>query len=309
MGFFRVSTSTGARGGRLCLALLAAVVTILSLPASSRAADARLRWTPSPDSRVQGYSVYVREATRPYGAPRDAGSLRVEGDGSMSWQLTGLDANLTYFIAVSAYTGTGLESALSNELPIGAPDPCVRDQCTTPTQCILQALPEGTTCGPPGAACGATCAAGVCAGLADRVMTIDRLRVKSVGGEFKIAAKGSFTTAAVFDPMTSGLQLTLADADGGSLLQTSLTPADLLASRDGSTVKSARRRNDPTPGPVRRLLMRTRDDVTKWKAQLVVSPASPALPGSATLTIQSGTLCLSAQAPGCQVRSRSLSCR
>jgi len=286
------------------------VFTILLLPAEGRALDADLRWTGSADPRVQGYNVYVREATRPYGAPRNAGSVQDqdEDNGIVSWRLTGLVPGTTYFVAVTAYTDTGIESALSNELPIGTPNACVRDQCTSPTQCILQALPDGSSCGPAGATCGATCLSGVCAGLADRVMTVDRLRVKAVRGDLKIMAKGSFVTSAIFDPMATGVQLTLADPNGAALVQTTLTPADLLASRDGSTIKSASRRGKAA-GPVKRLLFRTRDDVTKWKAQLVVSPAPEGLPSGVTLTVQAGDLCVSAEATGCEVRSRALTCR
>ena len=290
-------SSTGARGRGLCLRLLVGVFTILMLPAEGWALKAVLRWTPSPDSRMQGYYLYVREATTPYTAPRDTGAGHMEGDGSVSWAVTGLAASRTYFVAVSAYTDTRLESALSNELAIGTPDPCVRDTCTAPTQCILQALPDGTSCGPPGAICGATCLAGVCAGLADRVVTVNLLRMKTAGDDLNISTKGSFVTSALFDPMAAGLQLTLADPGGTTLLQTTLTPADLIASRDGSTIKSARRRDDATPGPVRRLTLRTREDETKWKAQLVVSPAPAALPTGATLTLQSGALCLSTPKP------------
>lgn len=302
-------SSTGARGRGLCLRLLVGVFTILMLPAEGWALKAVLRWTPSPDSRVRGYYVYVREATTPYTAPSDAGAGHLEGDGSVSWAVTGLAASRTYFVAVSTYTDTRFESALSNELAIGTPDPCVRDTCTAPTQCVLQSLPDGTSCGPPGAACGATCLAGACAELADRVMTVNSLRGKTGADGLKIAAKGSFVTSAVFDPMASGLQLTLADPGGATLLQTTLTPADLIASRDGSAIKSARRRNDAAPGPVRRLTLRTREDQTKWNVQLVVSPVPAALPTGATLTLQSGELCLSAQAPDCQARSRTLTCR
>jgi hypothetical protein len=280
------------------------------LPAEGRALNADLRWTASTDPRVQGYNVYVREATHPYGAPRNVGQQgdQNEDDGSVSWRLTGLVDGKTYFVAVTAYTGTGLESALSNELPIGTPNACVRDQCTAPTQCTLQALPDGSSCGPPGATCGATCLAGVCAGLADRVMTMDRTRVKAVRGDLKIMAKGSFVTSAAFDPMSTGLQLTVADPNGGALVQTTLAPGDLLASRDGGTIKSASRRGKPA-GPVKRLLFRTRDDVTKWKVQLVVSPAPGGLPSGVTLAVQAGDLCVSAEAPDCQVRSRTLTCR
>src|SRR4029453_8770878 len=99
--------------------------------------------------------------------------------------------------------------------------------------------------------------------------------------------KGRFVPSPVFHPMSTGIQLTLADPNGAALVQTTLTPADLLASRDGGTIKSASRRGKAA-GPVKRLLFRTRNDVTKWKAQLVVSPAPGGLPSAVTLAFQAG---------------------
>lgn len=296
-------------GGHVYTRFLVAVLTILSLPADGRAVDARLRWAPSPDTRVRGYYVYVREATRPYGAPRDAGAGASGGDGSLGWTLTGLSATTNYFVAVSAYTADRLESLLSNELPIGSPDPCVEDSCTSPTSCTVRALPDGAPCGASGvAACGATCLAGVCSGPADRSLTIDRLRVKRGSDEMRITAKGSFPTSALFNPLAGGLQLTLADAVGEALVQAQLGPADLDAGPSGDVIKLVRRRNDTSPIRVRRLVLRVKDDETLVKALIVASPP-PALPASATLTLQSGSLCLSAQALDCSLAPRALSCR
>jgi hypothetical protein len=309
MAAARLSISAGAPGGRLCSRFLVAVFAILILPTQGRALNVRLRWTPSPDTRVQGYYVYVREATRPYGSPRDAGAPRPRRDGSIAWVLTGLSDTASYFVAVSAYTDGRVESMLSNELAIGMPNPCALDACTAPTQCTVQPLPDGSACGPVGAACGATCVSGVCAGLADRALTIERLRVRRRSGELKVRAKGRFVTGATFDPMTDGLELTVADRGGAMLLQASLAPADLVANRDGSTIKSVRRRNDAPRVAVRRLLLRARDGETRWKARLVVSPAPATLPSGATVTLESGDLCLSAAAVDCQVRERTLNCR
>src|SRR5262245_10276391 len=158
MALARQPISAGAPGRAVCLRLLVAVLTLIVLPTQSRAMNARVRWAPSTDPRVAGYKVYLREATRPYGTPVDLGSALPEDDGAFAWMLTGLQPAGVYFVAVSAYTADQLESALSNELAIGAPDPCVQDVCTTPTQCTVQTLPDGTLCGSAAAAaCGATC--------------------------------------------------------------------------------------------------------------------------------------------------------
>src|SRR5262249_14953990 len=103
-----------------CLSLATAICILLSTPAQTRALDAQLRWRQSTDTRVEGYHVYVREATKPYGAPIDAGAARPASGGTLDWVVTGLSSNTTYFMAVSAYTSDGLESALSNELPLGS---------------------------------------------------------------------------------------------------------------------------------------------------------------------------------------------
>jgi hypothetical protein len=288
---------------------LVAVFTILSLPASGRAADVRLRWVPSPDTRVRGYNVYVREATRPYGAPRDAGAGSPGSDGSLAWTLTGLSATATYFVAVSAYTADRLESALSNELAIGAPDPCVEDVCTSPTSCTVRPLPDGAPCGASGvASCGATCLAGVCSGPADRSMTIDRLKVKRGPKDMRITAKGWFPTSALFDPLSAGLELTLVGASGEPVVQAHLYPSDLDVGPTGEVIKLVRRRDDTSAIRVRRLVMRVRDDDTLVKALVVASPP-PAMPTAAGLTLQSGSLCLSAQSLDCSAGSRALSCR
>jgi len=306
----RLSISTRARGRGVCLRGLVAVFTISLVPTQARALDARLDWTPSADSRVQGYYVYVREATKPYGAPRDAGAGSVGTNGARSYTLTGLSPTTTYFVAVSAYTSNRLESALSNELPIGSPNPCVQDTCTGPVSCTVRSLPDGAACGPSGvAACGATCLAGVCSGPADRSLTVGRLRVKRGASGMQSTVKGSFQTSPLFDPLTTGLQITVADGAGAPLVQATLGPADLVATADGTVIKTARRRNDTAPVRIRRLTLRRRVDQTLLKAQIVASAAPAALPSAATITLQSGALCLSAQALDCKAGPRSLLCR
>jgi hypothetical protein len=257
---------------------------------------------------VQGYYVYVRQATKPYGTPIDAGGARQASGGTLDWVVTGLSSTTTYFVAVSAYTASRVEGTLSNELPLGSPDPCVQDTCTSPTQCTVRALPDGSACGPPGATgCGATCSAGTCLGLAEHGFSLDRLKLKRTNDQLKVLVNAHFATTTLFAPLTSGLQLTLADGGGTSLLDTALSAADLIA--NGSVLKLVRRRNDTDPVRFRRLILRPRGDDTFMKAQIVATPPPATLPDSATVVLESGTLCLSAAPPACESRARTLSCR
>jgi hypothetical protein len=257
---------------------------------------------------VAGYYVYVREATKPYGAPMDAGAARPASGGALDWIVTGLSSSTTYFLAVSAYTSDGLESALSNELALGSPDPCVQDSCTSPTQCTVRALPDGSACGPPGAAgCGSTCLAGTCLGLADHQASVDRLKLKRSNTQLKVLFNSHFATSTLFTPQTSGLELTLADDGGAALLDVTLGAADLTAS--GNVIKLLQRRGDTAPVQVRRLVIRVKDNDTFVKAQIVATSPPATLPGGATVVLSSGSLCLAGPPPACQSRAQTLTCR
>ena len=293
---------------RVFLSLATAICILLSTPAQTRALDAQLRWSPSTDSRVEGYFVYVRQATKPYGAPIDAGAARPASGGMLDWVVTGLSSNTTYFLAVSAYTSDGLESALSNELALGSPDPCVQDSCTSPTQCTVRALPDGSACGPPGAAgCGSTCLAGTCLGLADHQASVDRLKLKGSDTQLKVLVSSHFTTSTLFAPQTSGLELALADDGGTALLDVTLAAANLTAS--GNVIKRVRQRGSTAPVQVRRLVIRVKGDNTFVKAQIVATPPPATLPGAGTVVLSSGSICLAGAPPVCQAQAKTLTCR
>jgi len=304
-----VNSANGPRGF-VYLRLVAAASILFVLPARAWGEDARLRWSPSPDARVQGYNVYLREATKPYGPPRDAGAGQRASDGTISWTLTGLSPTTNYYVALTAYTTDRLESALSNELPIGSPNPCLQDSCTSPTQCTVQPLPDGSACGPPGAAgCGATCLASVCTGLAQHDFAIDRLKLMRSDEQLRVVASARFTTSALFAPLVSGVTLRVADGAGGLLVQATLAPADLETSRGGSVIRVRRRRDDQGSTQVRRLTMRTRGDETRVKMQIASAPPPATLPAGASLVLEAGDLCLSGHPLDCRARGRSLSCR
>ena len=74
--------------------------------------SALLSWTPDSGSNLAGYKIYVGTAPGQYGYP---GSPIVIGLAS-SYTLSNLPQGQTYYFAISAYTSSGTESGLSNEV-------------------------------------------------------------------------------------------------------------------------------------------------------------------------------------------------
>src|SRR5438552_3935195 len=79
---------------------------------------AMVQWQPSTSPSVVGYHVYARTLTGTYGAPINAGMPTLAGDGTMSSDVGGLDADVGHAFTVTAYASDGTESALSNELTL-----------------------------------------------------------------------------------------------------------------------------------------------------------------------------------------------
>ena len=302
-------TSVQRPGGSSSVRLALTLMTLLLLPAESRALVEQLRWQPSTDSRVTGYSVYVRRATMPYGAALDAGVPRPASDGTLSYDVTGLLDSQVYFVAITAYTATHLESALSNELPIGTPNPCVQDSCVTKTQCTVNQLPDGTACGGPAAAqCGATCLRGVCSGLSPSGVSMNGMRLQLSSSQLRVTASGRFAATPSFDPASDGLTLTLSDGGGTALVQTTLPATAFVASSDESSIKLARQKTGQASLQVRRLVFRTRNGTTRWKLRLN-APSPGGLPSGSALTLQTGSACLASAAAACSVRGAAATCR
>jgi hypothetical protein len=261
----RVFGATVARG------FMVAAVVLLGQAAPAFASGARLRWLPSPGAQVLGYFVYVREAARPYGSGIDVGSPSVGTDGAIAYVLTGLDPNIRYYLAVSAYAGDGLESARSNELPVGPPS------------------------------------AGAC-GAADLLMNVRRLRLKRLPGRLKIACKASFTDSSFFDPAVAGLSLVVSDDVGEPIAQLDVPPSDLISSGDGSVLRTRQKRGTGATVELQRLAMRTRDGETSISVRIAVRPDIQ-LPSGAGLKLQSGEACISTAPLDCSLGRKTLSCR
>jgi hypothetical protein len=302
-------TSVQGPYGHLSVRLALTLMTLLLLPAESWALVAQLRWQPSTDSRVTGYFVYVRPATMPYGAALDAGAPRPASDGTLLYDVSGLSDTQVYFVAVTAHTATNLESALSNERPIGTPNPCVQDSCVSKTQCTVNQLPDGTACGGPAATqCGATCLAGVCSGLSPSGFSIDNIRLRLSSGQFRVTASGRFAATPSFDPATSGLTLGLSDGGGTPIVQTTLPASAFVSSSDDSSVKLARQKGGQAPLQVRRFVFRTKNGTTRWKLRLNAPPPG-GLPDASAITLQAANACLASAAVACTVRGSAATCR
>jgi hypothetical protein len=127
------------------LVRLAATIVVLALADAAEAAKVKVRWLPSSDARVTGYNVYVRSPGRFFGTARNAGLPPRAGDGTHSHVVTGLTGGQTYHFTVTAYTATK-ESAIAEEMTVGATDPCLEDHCYTFANCRFGPVADGKPC-------------------------------------------------------------------------------------------------------------------------------------------------------------------
>ena len=92
----------------LKLLLLVSLLIIFGSTLDVSAASIKLAWDPSTEPTVTGYRLYYGKSSGVYTQVVDTGN-RTDNT------ITGLDAGTTYYFAATAYTGTGDESASSNE--------------------------------------------------------------------------------------------------------------------------------------------------------------------------------------------------
>ena len=99
------------------LMLLIAMFFVWGIPAY--ALDITLQWDANTEEDLAGYKVYYKTETS---GPSYNGTGAVEGSSpidvgdTMETTLHGLDENVTYFFAVTAYNTDQLESGFSNEV-------------------------------------------------------------------------------------------------------------------------------------------------------------------------------------------------
>jgi len=100
------------RFGRWLVVTIIVTAGLLGAPLAAHAVS--LAWDPNTEPEVTGYRVYMGLSSRSYSSVMDAGTNTTEA-------LPFLQSGVTYYFAVTAYTGTGLESDFSDEVSYTAP--------------------------------------------------------------------------------------------------------------------------------------------------------------------------------------------
>ena len=80
----------------------------MPLPAAD-AAQVTLAWDANPEPDIAGYKLYYGTSSGTYGQPQDAGN-------STTATISDLAEGTTYYLAVTAYDSSGLESSFSEEV-------------------------------------------------------------------------------------------------------------------------------------------------------------------------------------------------
>jgi hypothetical protein len=78
--------------------------------------DVRLGWRPVPNA--VGYRVFTRQDGQLFAGFTDVGALQPDGDGVIRYVTRGLPLGILQFFAVKAYSASGVESGISNELSV-----------------------------------------------------------------------------------------------------------------------------------------------------------------------------------------------
>ena len=120
--------------------ILSALAFFLSLFIFSQdifAAQIRVAWDPNTEPDLAGYKVYYGAASGTYGAPIDAGKVT-------TYTLAGLTLGQAYFISVTAYNTSNIESGHSNEVSGAATDGALTFTVTT-NPSGQQVVVDGTT--------------------------------------------------------------------------------------------------------------------------------------------------------------------
>ena len=208
--------------------------------ARTASADALVHWLPSSDPAIVGYNVYVRQAGASYAAPIKAGLSGRAADGTHTYRVgQALPASTTWYFAVSGYRADGTEGQLSNEIALGSTDPCVLDQCFTPSSCMVMVRADGSRCADDDAAdpCSELCHSGTC-GAAERVdLTTGRLSLSQATRGVRVGATAALPLEAATGIGTAGLALSVDVPGGLPVFETFVPGVAFKASANGSSFR------------------------------------------------------------------------
>jgi fibronectin type 3 domain-containing protein len=101
-------TSTVTNGAHVSLPVMFTVTAASSSPPSSNS-TATLTWNADTSTNLAGYKVYFGTASGVYHSSISVGNVT-------SYTVPNLAVGNTYFFAVTAYNGSGIESGFSNEV-------------------------------------------------------------------------------------------------------------------------------------------------------------------------------------------------
>jgi hypothetical protein len=99
------------------LFILGIEVPVSGVAQTARAAEVTLEWDPNSESDLAGYKVYYGILSRSYLASIDVGNIT-------SYTVTGLQVEVPYYFAATAYNTSAQESEYSNEVSTTIASPC-----------------------------------------------------------------------------------------------------------------------------------------------------------------------------------------
>lgn len=160
--------------GIVSLALLAATPAVLPGTAEAQTRDHLLRWIPPPEPDVAGYELLIGTSPGVYGAPVALPVVQPVS-GVSSYLITGLAANVDYYMVLRAVDYAQNVSPPSNEIVVAAAactqggcddgNSCTADSCGT-NGCVNTPVSDGLTCDDGNSGTFAdSCQAGTCVGL------------------------------------------------------------------------------------------------------------------------------------------------
>jgi hypothetical protein len=301
-------------------AVLPLLLFALVVPFSTAdAAGARLHWLAPSGQPIAGYHVYVRPAGAPYGVPIDAGLPSPNTDGAIPFDVDGLAGEQTYYFAVASYTAEGYESLLSQELSLGAVEPCVVDRCLSRGVCDFGTADDGTmcnrldVCGEPGAchdpcATAGVCQSGMCQPCARGTLDTKRVAVRDRRTGTALTVKAMLDPNGPVDPRSSGVAVAFANLDG-VLHRMAVPGTSIAANRKETGFKLLKSRESTHEIDRLRMRLRRKGDISvsvKATAGALDTALDTSLLGWG---VQVGDVCASTLDLDCQSRLESLSCR
>ena len=165
------------------------------------------------------------------------------------------------------------------------PGPCSQATCDPELGCVVDPLPDGSSCDAGDPCQPGQCQTGACVlpagnatetrGRGGHFLSVSRFVLRAVGRTQRLVAEGSFSTTDALDPTVSGGVLEVSATDGTVLYRTAVPPGTFRANKSRRVFKYAPPRSGAPAGTngLKKLVLRT--DGTG--ADVTVNGSSPDL--------------------------------